>query len=81
LINPGLLRTFFSADERLLTATSTAPHHTSPANLQTEMPEKEGSAMAGPARAAPRDRHPYSSLLLVFRCRRSSWESDIRCSS
>ena len=34
---------------------------TTPADLQTEMSEEEGSEMVGPARASPNDRQPYSA--------------------
>jgi hypothetical protein len=30
-----------------------------PADVETEMPEEEGSEMAGPVRASPSDRRPY----------------------
>ena len=33
---------------------------TAPADLETEMPEEDGPEMAGPARAPPKDRQPYS---------------------
>jgi hypothetical protein len=47
-----------AADERLQHRT-TSP--TAPADLETEMKEEDGSEMARPARAPPKDRQPYSS--------------------
>jgi hypothetical protein len=38
-----------------------APHPTAAADPQTEMSEEKISEMAGPARASPSDRQPYSS--------------------
>jgi hypothetical protein len=32
-----------------------------PADVETEMAEEEGSEMAGPVRASPSDRQPYSA--------------------
>ena len=37
-----------------------ATHPTVPADLETEMAEEDASEMAGPARAPPKDRQPYS---------------------
>jgi hypothetical protein len=38
-----------------------ATRPTAPADLETEMAEEEGSEMAGPARASPSNRQPYSA--------------------
>jgi hypothetical protein len=40
---------------------SPAMRPTTPADLQTEMSEEEGSEIVGPARASPNDRQPYSA--------------------
>ena len=51
---------------RVMTAANEAHQHpamrpTAPADLQTEMAEEEASEMAGPARASPSERQPYSA--------------------
>jgi hypothetical protein len=50
-------RVMNAADEGLQHRT-TRP--TAPADLETEMAKEDGSEMAGPARAPPKDRQPYS---------------------
>jgi hypothetical protein len=50
-------RVMNAADEGLQHRT-TRP--TTPADLETEMAEEDGSEMAGPARTPPKDRQPYS---------------------
>ena len=37
------------------------PSSSAPADVETEMAEEEGSEMAGPVRASPSDRQPYSA--------------------
>jgi hypothetical protein len=51
---------------RVMTAANEAHQHpamrpAAPADLQTEMAEEEASEMAGPARASPSERQPYSA--------------------